>query len=176
MLLQNFPFEVVHIFVWNLTSLQASPYKFNCLWGEAAAGLIWCVIWWWCFFPQEPECSGASSGCYFSGSAVEERCNPAELKTASKVVHCLISTFLLLPLLHLLFVHLLYSFQTENICEDRRSLILGIKLSFFSSICLKRKRKERIIWRNIDSSRQLCKFSLVYLNIHIGFKYNSEFV
>lgn len=71
-----------------------------------------------------------------------ERCNPAELKSASKVLQFLISTFLFLPLLHLLFVHLLYSFQTENICEDRRSLILGIKLSFFSSVCLKEKKGE----------------------------------
>lgn len=127
-------------------------------------------------FSQESECTGASSGWCFSGSAVEEGCNPAELKRASKVLHFLTSTFLILPLLHLLFVHLFYSSQTENICEDRRSLILGIKLPFFSSVCLERNRKERIVWRNIDSSRQLCKFSLVYLNIHIGFKYNSELV
>lgn len=54
------------------------------------------------------------------------------------------SQVLFFPLLHLLFVLLLYSFQTENICEDRRSLIHGIKLSFKSLSIEEKKGENRL--------------------------------
>lgn len=68
---------------------------------------------------------------------------------------------------------LLFSFQTENISEDRQSLIYAIKLSFVLNVSRGKDRKESFEG-TLTAVGSYANFYLIYLNIHIGFKYNSE--
>lgn len=81
--------------------------------------------------------------------------------------------FVVFSFLQHLFVPLLFSFQTENISEDRQSLIYAIKLSFILNISRGKDRKESFEG-TLTAVGSYANFYLIYLNIHIGFKYNSE--